>query len=131
MGTELIGQLRRVRSYGVVVDCTGSPSGLQTALEFIRPRGTIVLKTTCASAAEMNLAPIVIDEITIVGSRCGPFQTAIDALRTKRVEVAPLIQDVYRLTDATQALESAAQPGAMKMLLAVDESVPSIKRIRN
>lgn len=130
VGTELIGQLRRVRSYGVVVDCTGSPSGLQTALEFVRPRGTIVLKTTCAAATELNLAPIVIDEITVVGSRCGPFQTAIDALRTKRVEVAPLIQDVYRLTDAAAALDAASQPGGMTILLAVDEALPSIKRIR-
>ncbi|MBI3467274.1 MAG: alcohol dehydrogenase catalytic domain-containing protein [Planctomycetes bacterium] len=128
--TELIGQLRRVRAYNVVVDCTGSPTGLPAALEFVRPRGTIVLKTTVATGTELHLAPIVIDEITLVGSRCGPFATAIEALRTKRIEVASLVQDIYRLTDAAQAIEAAAQPGATKILLAVDEAVPSIKRLK-
>jgi threonine dehydrogenase-like Zn-dependent dehydrogenase len=130
VGTELASDLRRVRNYSIVIDCTGSPSGLPTALEFVRPRGTIVLKTTVAAPTELTLAPIVVDEITIVGSRCGPFATAIDALRAKKVEVAPLIQDVYRLTDAVQAMDAAAEPGALKILLAVDEAIPSIKRIR-
>lgn len=130
VGTELIGELRRVRSYGLVIDCTGSPTGLATALEFVRPRGTIVLKTTVAAPTELMLAPIIIDEITVVGSRCGPFPTAIEALRSKKIEVASLIQDVYRLPDAPQALDAAGQPGALKILLAVDESAPSIKRLR-
>src|SRR5262245_28470394 len=131
IGTELVNDLRRVRNYGLVVDCTGSPSGLATALEFVRPRGTIVLKTTVAATTELKLAPIIVDEITIVGSRCGPFPAAIEALRSKKIEVASLIQDVYRLPDAPQALDAAAQPGALKILLAVDESAPSIKRLRN
>jgi threonine dehydrogenase-like Zn-dependent dehydrogenase len=130
IGAELVSELRRVRNYGLVVDCTGSPSGLSTALEFVRPRGTIVLKTTIVSPAELMLAPIVIDEITLVGSRCGPFPTAIDALRNKKIEVASLIQDVYRLSDAAQAMQAAAQTGTLKVLLAVDETAPSIKRIR-
>ena len=130
VGTELIGQLRRVRNYSLVVDCTGSPTGITTALEFVRPRGTIVLKTTVAHAAELQLAPIVVDEITLVGSRCGPFPTAIEALRAKKIEVAPLIQDIYRLGDAAQAIDAAGQPGATKVLLAIDESVPSIKRLK-
>lgn len=130
VATELVGQLRRVRSYNVVVDCTGSPTGLPTALEFVRPRGTIVLKTTVATPTGLHLAPIVIDEITLVGSRCGPFGTAIEALRAKRIDVASLVQDIYRLTDAVQAVEAAAQPGATKILLAVDETVPSIKRLK-
>ena len=130
VGTELIGQLRRVRHYNLVVDCTGSPAGLATALGFVRPRGMIVLKTTVAEPSELKLAAIVVDEITVVGSRCGPFGTAIDALRTKRVEVASLIQDVYRLGEAAQAFESARQPGATKILFAIDESLPSLKRIK-
>jgi len=130
VGTEQINQLRRVRNYTLVVDCTGSPTGIATALELVRPRGTIVLKTTVAHAAELQLAPIVIDEITLVGSRCGPFPIAIEALRAKKVEVAPLIQDIYRLTDAAQAIEAAGQPGATKILLAIDESLPSIKRLK-
>jgi threonine dehydrogenase-like Zn-dependent dehydrogenase len=130
IGTELITELRRVRNYGLVVDCTGSPRGLETALELVRPRGTVVLKTTVASATELRLAPIVIDEITLVGSRCGPFPAAIEGLRTKRIEVASWIQDIYRLQDAAHAINAASQPGAMKILLAMDEGEPSIKRIR-
>ena len=131
VGTDLIGTMRRVRNYTLVVDCTGSSTGLSTALEFVRPRGTIVLKTTCAQSTELNLAPVVVDEITVVGSRCGPFATAIEALRARRVEVASLVQGVYKLPDAAQAMEAAGQPGALKVLLAIDESSPSIKRIRN
>src|SRR5262245_2506197 len=131
VGTELINDLRRVRNYGLVIDCTGSGTGLPTALEFVRPRGTVVLKTTVASPINLTAAPIVIDEINIVGSRCGPFPTAIEALKSKKVEVASLVHDVYRLTDATQALDAASQHGSLKILLAVDESAPSIKRIRN
>ncbi len=130
IGAELVSSLRRVRNHALIVDCTGSATGLATALELVRPRGTIVLKTTVASPSPVQLAQLVIDEITVVGSRCGPFATAIDALRSKRVEVAPLIQDVYRLTDAAAALEAAGKPGATKILLAVDESVPSVKRIK-
>jgi threonine dehydrogenase-like Zn-dependent dehydrogenase len=130
VGTELISQLRRVRNYNLVVDCTGSPTGITTALEFVRPRGTIVLKTTVAHAAELQLAPVVIDEITLVGSRCGPFPAAIEALRAKKVEVAPLIQDIYRLGDAAAGLEAAGQAGATKIVLAIDEAIPSIKRLK-
>src|SRR5438876_277369 len=61
------------KSFPVVVEATGSPEGLGRALELVRPRGTVVLKTTCAEARPLNLAPVVIDEVTIVGSRCGPF----------------------------------------------------------
>jgi threonine dehydrogenase-like Zn-dependent dehydrogenase len=83
-----------------------------------------------ATPTGLHLAPIVVDEVTLVGSRCGPFGTAIEALRTKRIEVASLVHDVYRLTDAAQAVEAAAQPGATKILLAVDETAPSIKRLK-
>jgi threonine dehydrogenase-like Zn-dependent dehydrogenase len=130
VGTELVNDLRRVRNYGLVIDCTGSPTGLPAALEFVRPRGVIVLKTTVAATIDLTAAPIVIDEITVIGSRCGPFPTAIEALRSKKIEVAPLIHDVYRLTDATAALDAASQNGSLKILLAVDEATPSIKRIR-
>ena len=130
IGTELVDQLRRVRNYNLVVDCTGSPTGLPTALEFVRPRGTVVLKTTMAGDAQMSLAPVVIDEITLVGSRCGPFVTAIEALRLKQIQVAPLVQEIYRLGSAPEAMAAAARPGVLKVLLAVDETVPAMKRLK-
>jgi threonine dehydrogenase-like Zn-dependent dehydrogenase len=130
VGTEALGQLRRVRDYGLVVDCTGSPSGFPTALELVRPRGTIVLKTTVHGSSDLQLATLVIDEITVVGSRCGPFAVAIEALRTRKVEVTSIIEDIWALTDIVPALDAAARPGAGKMLIAIDESAPAMKRIK-
>lgn len=101
----------------VVVECTGSETGIPTAIELVRPRGTIVLKTTLAGTQELSLAPIVVDEITMVGSRCGPFDVAIDALANGLVEVAPLISDTFDLSEGLRALERAAEPGVMKVLL--------------
>lgn len=107
------------RSSEIVVDCTGSPEGLKSALEFVRPRGTVVLKTTIAGPHTMSLAPVVIDEVSVVGSRCGPFAPALEALRTKRVEVAPLIAARYPLEDAARAFEQARESKALKILLDV------------
>jgi threonine dehydrogenase-like Zn-dependent dehydrogenase len=101
----------------IVVDCTGAASGLATALEFVRPRGTVVLKTTVAGTQTLSLAPVVVDEITIVGSRCGPFDRALDALVKGAVDVHPLISDVFPLSDGIRALERAAEPGVLKVLL--------------
>lgn len=126
---EHVEHLRRVRQYHVVVDCTGSSEGVAMALQFVRPLGTVVLKTTVATPTSLHLAPVVVDEITLIGSRCGPFAVAIEALRARRVEVTPMIQDIYALPLAEQALQAAAQPGARKILLAIDETVPSIKKI--
>src|SRR5690606_22096766 len=72
--TMLLAEAAPDRSADLVVDCTGSPTGITTALQFVRPRGTIVLKTTVAGEQTLSLAPLVIDEITLVGSRCGPFE---------------------------------------------------------
>jgi threonine dehydrogenase-like Zn-dependent dehydrogenase len=107
------------RSFDVVVDATGSPSGLPTALGLVRPMGTLVLKTTVAGTYEANLAPIVIDEIRVVGSRCGPFATAIDALAARRIDVRPLIGAEFSLDDAEAAFRAAGTPGAKKVLLRV------------
>lgn len=101
----------------VVVDCTGSPSGLKTALQSVRPRGTVVLKTTVAAAPDFSLASIVIDEITVVGSRCGPFDQALEALQQRSIEVTPLIADRFSIVDGVAAMNRAAEPGVMKVLL--------------
>ncbi|GIW11793.1 MAG: alcohol dehydrogenase [Dehalococcoidia bacterium] len=101
----------------VVVDCTGSAAGFLDALQLTRPRGTLVLKSTVAASLSLNLAPLVVDEITVVGSRCGPFAPAIRALATRRVDVRPLLSAVYPLTEALPALAEAAQPGVLKVAL--------------
>jgi threonine dehydrogenase-like Zn-dependent dehydrogenase len=107
------------RSMDIVVDCTGSPTGLPTALRLIRPRGTIVLKTTVAGDQTMAWAPVVIDEVTIVGSRCGPFDQALAALEAGRVSVLPLVSGRFGLSKGIEALEQASQKSVMKVLLDV------------
>ena len=103
----------------IVVDCTGSASGLTTALNMVRPRGTIVLKTTIAGAQTLSLAPVVVDEVTIIGSRCGPFDRALEALAARSIDVRSLIHDRFNLSDGVRALERAAEPGVLKVLLDV------------
>lgn len=101
----------------LVVDATGAPSGLPTALSLVRPRGTVVLKTTVAAKHEVDLAPAVINEVTLVGSRCGRFAPALDALAARRIQVAPLVDGVYPLGDAVDAFARAAAPGTFKVLV--------------
>lgn len=106
----------------IVVDCTGSETGLETALTLVRPRGTIVLKTTAAGKQHVALAPVVIDEVTIVGSRCGPFDRALAALESGDVQVLPLISERFDLSRGLDALARAAAPGVLKVLLDVESS---------
>jgi len=101
----------------LVVDATGAPDGLATALGLVRPRGTIVLKTTVAEPHRIDLAPAVINEVTIVGSRCGRFPPALAALANGSVSVAPLIDAVYPLGEAVAAFAHAARPGTLKVLV--------------
>jgi alcohol dehydrogenase len=101
----------------VVVDCTGSAGGFELAMQMVRPRGTIVLKSTVAAGKAINLAPIVIDEINVVGSRCGPFREAIRSLAEKSVDVASLINRRMKLEQGVEAMELAARPGVLKVLL--------------
>lgn len=104
----------------VVVDCTGSAAGFEMALQMVRPRGTVVLKTTAAAGKPLNLAPLVIDEINVIGSRCGPFREAIRALAEKRIDVASLIHRRMKLEQGIEALDLAARPGTLKVLLRMD-----------
>ena len=105
------------KQFDLVVEATGSPSGLQLAMSAVRPRGTLVLKTTVAGEHKVSLAPLVINEITVVGSRCGRFAPALDALRERSVSVAPLIERIYRLSQGVEAVAHAGSPGARKILL--------------
>jgi threonine dehydrogenase-like Zn-dependent dehydrogenase len=107
------------RSQDVVVDCTGSTTGLETALGLVKPCGTVVLKTTVAGKHETTLAPIVIDEVRVIGSRCGPFPKAIAALDSKAIDVRPLIGAEFSLDRAEEAFRAAAERGARKVILKV------------
>lgn len=105
------------RHADVVVDCTGSPTGIQDAFAWLRPRGTLVLKTTVAGTPALSWAPIVIDELRVIGSRCGPFAPALKALAERTVDVESLIDARYRLADIAKAFEFVQQASALKVLV--------------
>ena len=105
------------RRADVVVECTGNPAGLELARGAVRPRGTIVLKSTYEGRAAIDLAPFVVDEITLVGSRCGPFAPALAALASGRVDPRPLVEARYALADGVAAFAHAARKGALKVLV--------------
>jgi threonine dehydrogenase-like Zn-dependent dehydrogenase len=107
----------QARLFDIVVEATGSASGLELALGAVRPRGTLVLKSTIAGNHQISLAPIVINEINVVGSRCGLFPPALEALKEKRIAVTSLIERVYPLRDGIEAVNHAAKAGARKILL--------------
>jgi threonine dehydrogenase-like Zn-dependent dehydrogenase len=107
------------RSADVVVDCTGSSTGLPTALQFVKPWGTVVLKTTVAGEQTLALAPIVIDEVRVVGSRCGPFGDALVGLQSGRIKVKQLISERFKLDQAVEALEVTSNQPVLKVLLDV------------
>jgi alcohol dehydrogenase len=103
--------------YRLVVEATGSPTGLMLAQQMTQPRGTLVLKSTFHGAAPVETWPIVVKEITVVGSRCGPFAKAIHLLRSGKIDPTPLISRSFALKDAPQAILYAQQRGVMKVLL--------------
>ena len=105
------------RLFDVVVEATGSASGLELALSAVRPRGTLILKSTIAGNHQVSLAPIVINEISVIGSRCGLFPDALEALAARQVSVTPLIEAIYPLNDGVAAVDHARGRGARKILL--------------
>ena len=115
-GTQFSAPASRV---DLVVECSGSVQGLELALRLVRPCGTIILKSTVADKSTLHLAQIVIDEIYVQGSRCGPFAPAIRALSQKTVDIRPLISARYSLDEGVVAFEHAASPGVLKVLVKV------------
>lgn len=103
----------------VVVDASGSANGFADAVRMTRPRGTLVLKSTVAEPSRLHLAPLVINEITLVGSRCGRFAPALRALEQQRIDVESLIAARFPLRDGERALRAAAVPGSLKVLLEI------------
>jgi threonine dehydrogenase-like Zn-dependent dehydrogenase len=108
---------RRGRAFDVVVEASGGPAGFELALDLLRPQGTLVLKSTFHGAAPIDAARIVVEEIRVVGSRCGRFAPALDLLARGAVDVGPLIDEVIALDRAEEAMRRAATPGALKVLL--------------
>jgi alcohol dehydrogenase len=110
--------LRHVKdNFALVVEATGSPSGLALAQQLTEPRGTLVLKSTFHGAAPVETWPLVVKEITLIGSRCGPFDQAIALLRTGKVDPRLLITRIFPLSEAPAAMRYAQRPGVMKVLL--------------
>jgi len=118
--TILDAELTVRRDQDVVVDCTGRAAGLERALALVRPRGTIVLKTTVAAGQPLNLAPLVIDEITLLGSRCGPFREAIGLLAQRQVDVTGLIARRVRIDAAEGLFAGAALRDTLKVIITFD-----------
>jgi threonine dehydrogenase-like Zn-dependent dehydrogenase len=123
---RLLDEVGRRADQDIVVDCTGSPDGLATAMEMVRPRGKIVLKTTVAPKAlsseenrpsPIDLSPLVVKELQLIGSRCGPFPEAMAALAQQKVDVLSLISRRMKLAEGVEALRTADQPGVIKVLL--------------
>ena len=112
-------RLENRRRVDLLVECSGSAQGLELALRLVRSRGTIVLKSTVAAQSTLHLAPIVIDEIRLQGSRCGPFAPALRALSQRRVDVLPLISARYSLDEGLDAFEQAGKKGMLKVLVQV------------
>nr|BBH91611.1 alcohol dehydrogenase [Thermosporothrix sp. COM3] len=110
-------QLENDRRADLVVECTGSASGLALAQRLVKARGVIALKSTVAEQSQLHLAQIVIDEIRVQGSRCGPFAPALRALKQHRLNVRPLISASYSLHEGVHAFAHASQRGALKILL--------------
>jgi alcohol dehydrogenase len=103
--------------WDLVVDCTGSADGFTTACSLVRPRGKLILKTTRVHDKPIDMSPLVVNEITLIGSRCGPFPDAINALAAKQVVTNGLITSTFSLEDGVKALAKAAQPDQIKVVL--------------
>lgn len=101
----------------VVVDCTGNAGGFATALDLVEPRGTLVLKSTYRGLPQADLTRVVVNEVRVVGSRCGPFEAALRLLEANLVDVTALIDARYDLSDALVAFDRAKQPGMLKVIL--------------
>lgn len=119
--TKLLNDLKVEKVYDVVVEATGSISGFETALALTKPRGVLVLKSTIAASKEFNLAPIVIDEITVLGSRCGQFPAALRLLQAERIDFSPLISARYKADEAIKAFEKNKEKDVLKVLIEFDK----------
>lgn len=115
--TMLLEDLKVSNNFDVVVEATGSVSGFETSLNLVKPRGVLVLKSTIATGKELNLAPIVINEITVLGSRCGQFGPALRLLKNNRIDFKPFISKMYSINDAIEGFEANKAKDSIKIIL--------------
>ncbi len=120
-GAEEVRSIQR-EGWPAVVEATGSAGGFELALSLIAPRGVMVLKSTVAEPATVDFAPLVIDEITVVGSRCGPFPVALEALAKGRIRTIPMIDARFPLSEALRAIERAGSRGTLKVIVAPQDA---------
>jgi len=106
-----------IAKYEFVVEATGSSEGLQQAVQMTQPRGTVVMKSTVHGLVSIDSAPVIVNEITLVGSRCGRFEPALRVLAARKVRVDAMISEVFPLTSAPRAFRDAAKKGVLKVLL--------------
>lgn len=105
------------KSFDVVIEATGSTGGFETSASLVKPRGILVLKSTIVAREGLNLASIVVDEITIQGSRCGQFKPVLRLLENKKIDVTPLVSAIYELDDFERAFEENSKKGTLKVLV--------------
>ncbi|MBI4893654.1 MAG: alcohol dehydrogenase catalytic domain-containing protein [Acidobacteria bacterium] len=116
VATEISNKLPRA-AYDYSVEATGSSDGLTAAVQITRPRGTIILKSTVHDRVPLDTAPVIVNEITLIGSRCGRFEPALKLLKSGRLQLDQMISDQFALTDAPRAFARAQEPGVLKVLL--------------
>ena len=112
----------KTQEFQIVIEATGSADGFLKAVDCTKPRGTLVLKSTIAAESGMNLAMVVVKEITIIGSRCGPFKPALKALELNKIKTDDLVTDIFPLKDAEKAFQKALKPESLKVLLKVSDA---------
>lgn len=117
VATEVSGAVLPTAAYDWVVDATGNPEGLRAAAAMVKPRGTVILKSTVHGTVGIDTAPIIVNEITLVGSRCGRLEVSLPLLERNLIPVDAMISDRFALADARAAFDRAGQPGVLKVLL--------------
>lgn len=122
VSTEIVPRKLPVAAYRWVVDATGSAKGLRAAVTLCEPRGTVIMKSTVHGMVKIDTAPVIVNEVTLVGSRCGRFEPALRLLAAKKIDVTALIADQFPLERAPEAFTHAAKKGVLKVLLRPPDS---------
>ena len=117
--TQLLSKFEQAPKFDVVVEATGSITGFETSVNCVKPRGTLVLKSTIAASKELNLAPIVINEITILGSRCGRFEPAMRLIASGKIDFSQMISKIYPIEQAIKAFDANNEKDTIKILLKI------------
>ncbi len=119
INTRMLSELTEEREADVVIDATAHPSGLETALKIVRPAGRIILKTTVAEPYRIDMAPVVINELSLIGSRCGPLDKALELLSAKKIDLLPMITAEYPIERGLEAFEKAMDKNSLKVLVKI------------